>query len=318
MGNGKETNRLFNQLTQDSFLMVNKKLTQIYGIQFAGILNNLIDKYKYFHNRGMDEEGWFFVTDKQQMQQMGISIHTLKKTRESIKAFKFIQIKRKGIPAKLFYKVNTNKLLDFLENDIDLTFYNNISKISITGYGKFLQLIMENIDNYIRITDNKKNREKEKKTLVDDEDKSLPKKEIKQLLPKIKYITPSQFEKFYKAYPKKVGNGEAKKAWQNLCKKTNEDKPTLKQLLIAIKEQKKTERWANKKYIPNPSTWLNQFRWLNEIEGMNKSNWDNEKPKQQEQRNLNEPDWDDISERSHDAKYNPDEDEEEFTARSSG
>ena len=317
MGNEKETNRLFNQLTQDSFLMVNKKLTQIYGIQFAGILNNLIDKYKYFHNRGMDEEGWFFVTDKQQMQQMGISIHTLKKTRESIKTFKFIQIKRKGIPAKLFYKVNTNKLLDFLENDIDLTFYNNISKISITGYGKFLQLIMENIDNYIRITDNKKNREKEKKTSVDDDTEIFPKKQIKQLLPKIKYITPSQFEMFYKAYPKKVGRGDAEKAWNKLCRLPNKDpKPTLKQLLIAIKAHKKTKQWQNKQFIPGPSPWLNSKKWKNEIEGMNYERPDKDNFRK-EYKNPNDPDWDEISERSHDTKYNPEEDEE-FTARSSG
>jgi len=140
----------------------------------------------------------------------------------------------------------------------------------------------------------------------------FPKKQIKQLLPKIKYITPSQFEKFYKSYPKKVNKGSALTAWNKLCKlPSKEPKPTFRQLLKAIKEQKKTKQWENKKYIPLPATWLNNNKWLNEIDGMNYEYEDKDDFKK-EYKNLNDPDWDDISERSHDTKYNPDE-SEEFT-----
>ena len=70
------------------------------------------------------------------------------------------------------------------------------------------------------------------------------------------------FEKFWDAYPRKVGKGAAEKSWKRI-------KPTpelIQQILSAIEEQKASTAWTkdNGQFIPHPTTWLNQKRWEDE------------------------------------------------------
>lgn len=71
------------------------------------------------------------------------------------------------------------------------------------------------------------------------------------------------FTRFYSAYPKKVGKVQALKTWEKLtlAKKL----PPMFILIQKIKAQKKSSQWQNKKYIPNPSTWLNNGGWDDEV-----------------------------------------------------
>ena len=69
------------------------------------------------------------------------------------------------------------------------------------------------------------------------------------------------FEKFWSAYPKKVGKKSAKKAFDRA-------NMPIETLLAAIERQKCSTQWSkdNGQFIPNPSTWLNQGRWEDELE----------------------------------------------------
>ena len=87
---------------------------------------------------------------------------------------------------------------------------------------------------------------------------------------KLKKITPSQFSNFWKIYPKKPDKGKALTAWNKLCSK--KDRPTWFEIKSAIIAQKKTDRWQESKYIPNPTTWLNQNRWLDDPKEMKNIN----------------------------------------------
>jgi len=64
------------------------------------------------------------------------------------------------------------------------------------------------------------------------------------------------FDTFWEAYPKKVGKGEARKAWHR------KGDVALDHILEAIQKQKRS--WSDPKFIPNPATWLNQERWDDE------------------------------------------------------
>ncbi len=71
------------------------------------------------------------------------------------------------------------------------------------------------------------------------------------------------FQRFYKAYPKKQDK-------QNVIKWFKKNKPTeilMKKILDALEKFKKTEQWTKDKgkFIPMPSTWLNNKRWEDEI-----------------------------------------------------
>lgn len=71
--------------------------------------------------------------------------------------------------------------------------------------------------------------------------------------------TPSigEFDFFWKAYPHKVGKGDAAKAFKTAIKKT-----TLDEIIKAIHRYVQTKP-PDRPYC-NPSTWLNQERWNDE------------------------------------------------------
>lgn len=71
-----------------------------------------------------------------------------------------------------------------------------------------------------------------------------------------------QFDAFWALYPKKVGKGEARKAW----KKARPGKALFEKILDAVETAKVSDQWRREggRYIPNPATWLNQQRWDDE------------------------------------------------------
>jgi hypothetical protein len=71
------------------------------------------------------------------------------------------------------------------------------------------------------------------------------------------------FEDFWKAYPKKVGKQEAKKAWE----RQNGNRPKLDTIVAKITELRKSSQWLkdNGQFIPHPATWLNRGGWDDEF-----------------------------------------------------
>lgn len=67
------------------------------------------------------------------------------------------------------------------------------------------------------------------------------------------------FEEFWGIYPRKTGKREAWEVWQRL-------KPPLESVLSALAWQVKSDQWTRDggKYIPSPTTYLNQGRWEDE------------------------------------------------------
>lgn len=92
-----------------------------------------------------------------------------------------------------------------------------------------------------------------------------------------KTLVERRFDEFWAAYPKKVGKKAAWAAW----KKVNPDAELFDKIMTAIGKAKLTDQWQreNGRFIPNPTTWLNQGRWDDEyddgpINGTNSKNFD--------------------------------------------
>lgn len=70
------------------------------------------------------------------------------------------------------------------------------------------------------------------------------------------------FAKFWDAYPKKVGKGDAEKSWSKL----QQPAEALERILNALAWQRASEQWTKSsgQFIPNPATYLNQRRWEDE------------------------------------------------------
>ncbi len=103
-----------------------------------------------------------------------------------------------------------------------------------------------------------KDQEKEK-----DEDKEKDKEKRNTISPNISEgdsESDRDFEKFWEAYPKKKGKGEALKKWQQLADKRI--LPPLDEILDAVNRQRRTDpEWIDEQYIPNPAKWLEGWRW---------------------------------------------------------
>jgi uncharacterized protein YdaU (DUF1376 family) len=78
-------------------------------------------------------------------------------------------------------------------------------------------------------------------------------KSIKSYRAKTALIDPD-FEKFWQAYPRKVGKKPAYLAWKR-------SGAPLEQLLSAVKAWQATEQWQEVQFIPHAATFLNQRRW---------------------------------------------------------
>lgn len=76
-----------------------------------------------------------------------------------------------------------------------------------------------------------------------------------------KGVAPGEFEQFWACYPRRVGKLAAQKAFRNA-----QDRPRIDVLLQAIERAKVSEDWRKEggKYIPLPTTYLNQGRWDDE------------------------------------------------------
>lgn len=71
-----------------------------------------------------------------------------------------------------------------------------------------------------------------------------------------------RFDQFWEAYPRKVGKADARKAW----KKAKITAEIFEKIMTAIAASKESDQWQREagRYIPNPSTWINQGRWDDE------------------------------------------------------
>ena len=72
-----------------------------------------------------------------------------------------------------------------------------------------------------------------------------------------------RFDAFWKAYPRKVGKAAAVKAW----KKIKPDADLFERILAAVEAAKASDNWTreNGRFIPHPTTGLNQGRWDDEL-----------------------------------------------------
>jgi uncharacterized phage protein (TIGR02220 family) len=106
-------------LGQSAFWIVNKAIAKCTGIESAVLLADLIDKQGYFETRGeLDPEGYFYNTADNIEVSTSLTYHCQKKCINVLKDIGFVETKLKGIPAKLHFKVIENKILKYLNTDI--------------------------------------------------------------------------------------------------------------------------------------------------------------------------------------------------------
>ena len=80
---------------------------------------------------------------------------------------------------------------------------------------------------------------------------------------KKEYMSDSDFNIFYQAYPRHVAKKKALDAW----KRIERAEGLFEKIMSALDQQKQLDGWKkdNGKYVPHPATWLNSRRWEDEV-----------------------------------------------------
>jgi len=113
-------------LSSTAFIVLNKELARQVGLKEAILLADLISKEEYFIANGMTD-GWFFNTEANIYKDTTLTAYQQRKCLTTLKKEGLIEVKRKGIPAKQYFKINEQLVVKFL---------NNLSATNLTSINK--------------------------------------------------------------------------------------------------------------------------------------------------------------------------------------
>ena len=130
-------------LSNSAYIIVNKRLSKLVGLNAAVLLSDLISKEMYFENRGEIRDGFFFNTSDNIKRDTTLSLYKQKKAREVLENKGFIKTKLIGVPATLHFKIIESKIDSFLTSSYKETSELDIKKLDT------------NKNKLIRITNNK-------------------------------------------------------------------------------------------------------------------------------------------------------------------
>lgn len=106
---------VFNILSTDAFLSVNKAISKKIGIIPAIVLSELISEQKYWTSRNeLDSDGYFYSTIENIEDNCGIKRSQQDSAIEVLLKENLLFKKIKGMPRKRFFKINTDTILKIL------------------------------------------------------------------------------------------------------------------------------------------------------------------------------------------------------------
>ena len=88
--------RISKLLASSSFLTINKHIVELFGLESAIVLADLISKEEYFKNRNDLEDGYFFNTNKDINKSTSLSYYQIQKGVKILQAKKLLKCKLKG------------------------------------------------------------------------------------------------------------------------------------------------------------------------------------------------------------------------------
>lgn len=93
-------------LSQGSWWIINKKFTQKFGIDATLLLSDLLSRYEYWLERDKLEDGFFFCVKEDIEADTTLSPYRQNEALKTLIEVGIIETKRKGVPAKIFYRIN--------------------------------------------------------------------------------------------------------------------------------------------------------------------------------------------------------------------
>lgn len=129
-----------NLLSSTAYIVLNKELARKIGLKEAVLLADLISKEEYFNKLGECKNGYFFNTEANIFNDTTLTPRQQRKCLKTLKKHQIIDVKRMGIPAKNFYKINEQLVMQLL---------NNLSCDKVTTFNK--NKLIKNNNKYFKV-----------------------------------------------------------------------------------------------------------------------------------------------------------------------
>ncbi len=103
-------------LSSSKYIIVNKDLIKILGLHEAVILGELCSEYAYWESMNQLEENEYFYSTRENIEKnTGINAHYQRIAIKVLEDKGILMSKRMGIPCKKYYKINEDKVIEYLK-----------------------------------------------------------------------------------------------------------------------------------------------------------------------------------------------------------
>lgn len=138
-----------NLLSSSSYIIVNKNLIKLLGINETILLGELCSECNYWESINRLEDGYFYSTRENIEENTGLSAHNQRMALKTLENKEIISMKQKGIPCKTYYRINEDKIIEHLKTpkNPDVQNFNNKELETLTTCNKdFPEQVVDNID----------------------------------------------------------------------------------------------------------------------------------------------------------------------------
>lgn len=102
-------------LSSSKYIIVNKDLIKILGLYEAIILGELCSEYSYWEStKKLEKNEYFYSTRENIEKNTGINAHFQRVAMKTLEEKEILSSKKMGIPCKKYYKINENKVIEYL------------------------------------------------------------------------------------------------------------------------------------------------------------------------------------------------------------
>lgn len=107
-----------NVLGSSGYVVLNKFLTKILGVEASIILSYLVDKRSFWRREGkLQADGSFFWVVEEIEESLGMTTERRRKAFDTLKEKGILSIEKRGLPATNFYKINDEAVVDLLSQE---------------------------------------------------------------------------------------------------------------------------------------------------------------------------------------------------------
>lgn len=101
-------------LANDNYIIANKTIAHLYGLEEAILLGELASEYKYWKREDKLTDGYFFSTIENVKENTTLSDKRQRSALITLKEAGIVKVQLKGIPAKRYIKIEVEQLLRLL------------------------------------------------------------------------------------------------------------------------------------------------------------------------------------------------------------